>query len=314
MPEIIKLDQLDDSYLYGKDLVVVIGFFDGLHKGHQRILELCVKRAKSIGGHSLVFTFDQPPLNVIKGTIRKRLITSFEQKLKLIEGIGVDYIITQGFTKIFAMMEPRDFCEKVLIKKFHLKEIFVGEGFRFGRGGSGDGKYLVSFFKNYGIKVNIIPLYKEKGITVSSTNIRKFYSSGEIEKICMLLGRKPCISGVVLKGKGRGKGLGFPTANIEISDKYITPKDGVYLGQVKIGSDEKFFPCLVNIGNNPTFNDKKKWIEVFIINFNKNIYGVRIKVCFLKKLRDEVRFGSSRELVSQMRQDLETGKGFFNLD
>jgi len=313
LSKILKLSQLDSSHLAGKDIVVVIGFFDGLHKGHQKIIGLCVSRAKSIGGRSLVFTFDQPPLNVIKGTIHKKLITSFEQKLSLIENLGVDYIITQSFNRKFSMLEPRDFCEEILIGRFHLREIFVGEGFRFGYGGKGDGTYLKQFLKNYGVRVSIIPLYKEGAITISSTNVRKYYRKGQIEKVSMLLGRKPCITGLVVKGMGRGKKLGFPTANIDVSDKYVTPQDGVYLGQVRISDNKSFLPCLVNVGDNPTFDEHKKWIEVFIMDFNKNIYGVKIKVCFLKKLRNEIRFGSSRELVKQMQKDLEAGRSFFKL-
>ncbi|MGM0364981.1 MAG: bifunctional riboflavin kinase/FAD synthetase [Actinomycetota bacterium] len=313
MTQIIKLSQLDKSYLAGRDIIVVIGFFDGLHKGHQKIIGLCVNRAKKIGGSSLVFTFDRPPLNVIKGTIHKKLITSFEQKLSLIEKLGVDYIVTQSFSREFSMLGPKDFCKKILMKKFHLKEIFVGEGFRFGYGGKGDGIFLKQFLGKYGIKVNIIPLYRENGIIISSTNIRKYYRKGAIDKVSKLLGRKPCISGAVVKGVGRGKKLGFPTANIDVSDKYVTPQDGVYLGQVKVGNEDKLLPCLVNIGDNPTFEDNKKWIEVFIIDFNKNIYGVKIKVCFLKELRKEIRFNSSQELVDQMQKDLKAGRDFFNL-
>ncbi len=311
MAEIIRLSQLDSDYFSGMDMVAVIGFFDGLHKGHQKIIRLCVERAREIGGKSLVFTFDQPPVNVLKGTITKKLITSFEEKLNLICHLGVDYIVTQSFNLEFSMLEPEYFCRHILMDKFHIKEIFVGEGFKFGKEGRGDGNYLRSFFKRYSIRVNIIPLYKADGTVISSTNVRNFFKKGEIEKVNMLLGRKPCISGVVAKGKGRGKRLGFPTANIDVSDKFVTPRDGVYIGRVRVGQDPDLLPCLINVGDNPTFGDKKKWLEVFIVDFNKNIYGVKIKVCFLKKVRDEIRFANSGELVRQIKKDLKEAKRFF---
>ncbi len=311
MSEIQTLNQVKPGYFSNKNVVVVIGFFDGIHKGHQKIIGLCVNRAKSTGGLSLVFTFDQPPVNVIKGTIQKKLITSFEQKLNLIAHLGPDYIVTQRFDRNFAKMDRADFCKKILLEKFHLKEIFVGEGFRFGWKGRGDGSYLKYFFKDTNVRVNIIPLYKQNNTIISSTSIRRYYKQGNIEKASMLLGRKPCISGMVKKGRQRGRKLGFPTANIDVSGKYMTPQDGVYLGQVKIGQQCRFFPCLVNIGDNPTFGDRKKWIEVFIIDFNKNIYGAKITVCFFKKLRDEIRFKSSAALVEQMQKDLEAARRFF---
>ncbi|MCG9478836.1 MAG: bifunctional riboflavin kinase/FAD synthetase [Actinomycetia bacterium] len=312
MTEIIELQKLGADYLAGKKIVVVIGFFDGLHQGHQKIIGKCIQRAEKINGSSLVFTFDKPPLNVIKGSTHKKLITSFEEKLELIGRMGVDYIVTESFSRQFSMISPRQFCQKILLEKFHLKEIFVGSGFRFGYKGQGDEQYLKQFFLKHGVKVNIIPLYRIGDITVSSTNIRKFYGEGDIDKVKLLLGRKPCLWGMVEEGAKRGRGLGFPTANIGVGKKFVFPGDGVYLGEAELDKPG-VLPCLVNIGNNPTFGNSDTQLEVFILDFNKSIYGAKIRVCFLKKLRREIKFSSPDQLKLQIEKDVRAAKNYFNI-
>ncbi|MGM0367391.1 MAG: bifunctional riboflavin kinase/FAD synthetase [Actinomycetota bacterium] len=313
MSEIFDFKQLENQYFIGKNIVMVIGFFDGIHRGHQRIISLCKERAQQINGKSLVFTFDKPPLNIIKGKIQKKLIMPYQEKVKLIEDLGVDYIITKKFDREFSKITPHQFCKNILLQKFHLKEIFIGEGFRFGYKGIGDENFLKEFFKGYGVNVNIIPLLKKDNLIVSSTSIRRFYKQGNIDKIKLLLGRQPFLTGKVVKGSGRGKKLAFPTANIDVSERYITPKDGVYIGEARIGNNNSNLPCLINIGDNPTFGGKKKWVEAYIINFNKNIYNVKIYLYFIKKLRDEIEFSGKEELIRQIKEDIMEAKLYFNL-
>ncbi|MCL5071962.1 MAG: bifunctional riboflavin kinase/FAD synthetase [Actinobacteria bacterium] len=311
MSKLIKLEKLKSGLI--KDAVVVIGFFDGVHIGHKKIICLCVDRARETKGTSVVFTFDKPPLNILKKSMHKKLITSYADKIKLIKELGVDLIVTAKFDSNFSRIEPEEFCSKILIDKFNIQELFIGEDFKFGNRASGDTNFLKNFFRSSDVKVNIVPILRIGGIPVTSTTIRKFYSEGRIEKIITFLGRLPSITGVVLHGDGRGRAIGFPTANIDVFEEFVTPNDGVYLGYVNI-LDKKFkndgLPSMMNIGSNPTFKGKRKWIESHIINFNEEIYGCSIKVSFLKKLRDEISFKNQKELISQIKKDINYAQNY----
>lgn len=311
MSKLINLDKLKSGLL--KDAVVVIGFFDGVHIGHKKIIRLCVEKAKKIKGTSVVFTFDKPPLNILKRGMHKKLITSYGDKIKLIKELGVDFIVAAKFDSTFSKIEPEQFCREILIGKFNIKDLFIGEDFKFGNRASGDTNFLRNFFSFYDVCVNIISILRIEGIPVTSTTIRKFYSEGRVEKIITFLGRLPSITGTVLHGDGRGKALGFPTANIDVFEEFVTPNDGVYLGYVTI-LDKKFanarLPSIMNIGSNPTFKGKRKWIESHIINFNEEIYGCNIKVSFLKKLRDEISFQNKEKLVNQIKKDMDFAKNY----
>jgi len=312
LSELLELKKINKGYFRSKNTVLVIGFFDGVHLGHRRIIEACLKSAKGINGVSAVLTFDKPPVNVIKSRIRKKLIISYEEKIRLIEDLGVDYIVSASIDNEFLMLMPESFCRNILINKINVKEVFVGSGFRFGYKAKGNILFLKKFFKSYAVKVNVLPLLKVEGEVVSSTSIRKYYSEGRIDKIANLLGRKPQLEGEVVRGSGRGKKLGFPTANIDICEVNITPGDGVYLGRVMIGeSKKKLFNALINIGNNPTFKDNKRWIEVFLLNFSRDIYGEKIRITFLKKLRDEIKYSSNEELIDQIKLDLKSADKYF---
>ncbi len=314
MPKILELKNIDKRYFENKNAVIVIGFFDGVHRGHKKIIEACINRARKIKGISIVLTFNQPPINVIKNRMYKKLIIPYREKIKIIGSLGVDYIITADFSPDFLKLKPEKFCRDILIGKFQIREILVGNGFRFGFNAEGDIKFLKRFFKPFNVRVGIVPTLKIRDETISSTNIRKYYSRGEIKRIRDLLGRNPKVEGTVVKGSGRGKKLGFPTANINISRIFITLKDGVYLGKVEIGSGEsELFPAVINIGDNPTFKDSKRWVEAFIINFGKDIYGKKIKISFLEKLRDEINFKNEDNLIDRMKIDLQYACKYFNI-
>jgi riboflavin kinase/FMN adenylyltransferase len=314
LAKLIRLYDITKDYFKGKSSIIVIGAFDGVHLGHKKIIKQCVKRAKEVKGISIVLTFENHPLNVIKGRMHKKLIISFEDKIKLIKSLGVDFIVSVKFDKNFSMLEPEQFCKGILTDRFHVREIFVGKGFRFGRDRKGNGIFLKNYFSPSGIKVNIVSLYKAGRVAASSTAVRKCFLEGDLEKVNLILGRCPYVAGTVSKALGRGRELGFPTANISVPKIFVIPKDGVYLGMVKISESSKKLPALVNIGDNPTFGNNKKWIEAFIINFNGNIYGKKIKIYFLKRLRDEVIFNSKDELVAQIKIDLENAVKYFKLN
>ena len=309
----LKLSNISKNQFSGLDPVMVIGFFDGVHKGHQKIINMCKDSSGKKGTASIVLTFDRPPLNIVKSRTYKKLILPFEEKLKILEDIGVDFIATAEISPEFLSMSPKDFCKDILLGIFGVKELFIGEGFRFGYRASGDVRLLKSYLGSAGVRVNEVKLLgSDEDKIISSTNIRDYYKEGNILKIRELLGRDPYINGVVVKGAGRGEDLGFPTANLAVSDTLVIPRDGVYFATVSIIEDDgPPLPATINIGDNPTFGISKKWIEAHIIDFNKKLYNKEIKIKFLRRHRDEVKFNNSDELVDQIREDVRQARIFF---
>lgn len=311
MAQIINLADLKDNYFEKSKNILVIGFFDGIHKGHQSIIKKCIRRAKIVNGLSIVLTFDIPPVNLISGQKTKKLIMPFEEKIRMINNMGVDYIISVNFNREFANLSKIDFCRKIILEKINAGEVFIGENFRFGKGAEGDFLFLKNFLKENGRIAHAVKLLKINNIVISSTIIRDFYDSGNIDKIRLFLGRYPSIEGTVQKGLLRGAELGFPTANIEVDDSYIIPKNGVYIGKIKIQNSNKFLPSIINIGNNPTFGYRKTLVEAHILNFKNNIYSKKITIIFLKYLRDERRFNLIHDLVNQINEDIKSSVNFF---
>ncbi len=329
MKNTIRLEKIEKGFFANKKIFAVIGFFDGVHTGHQDIIRRCLAEAKKNNGACVVFTFDNPPKNIIHGRLFKKLITSCADKLSLIRYIGVDYIIIAKFDRFFSEIAPKDFCRDILIEKLNASELFIGSGFRFGKDALGNTAFLKDFFKPLGIKVNEVPIFNIRGKPVSSTSIREFYRQGDIENIRLFLGRYPSIKGKVIKGDSRGRIIGFPTANIDVFMKYVTPADGVYIGMVnilesrfidnKIKDSDKIqdfyskMPAVINIGDNPTFAGQRKWVESHILDFHDDIYGRNIEIIFLKKLRNEKRFGSMAELIEQIEKDVVLSREYFKL-
>ena len=309
----LKLSDISKNQFSGLDPVMVIGFFDGVHKGHQKIINMCKDSSDKKGKVSIILTFDRPPLNVVKSRTYKKLILPFKEKLKILEDIGVDFIITSEISPEFLSLSPKKFCKDILLGIFGVKELFIGEGFRFGHRASGDVGLLKNYLGSAGVRVNKVKLLGSDGDEViSSTIIRDYYKEGNIVKISELLGRDPYIKGMVVKGAGRGEDLGFPTANLDVCDTLVIPGDGVYFGTVSImDGDGTLLPAIINIGNNPTFGTSKKWIEAHLLDFNKKLYDKEIKINFLKRHRDEVKFSSSDELISQIRKDAGQARIFF---
>ena len=309
----LKLNDIEKNQFRGLDPVMVIGFFDGVHKGHQKIINMCKDSSDKKGRASIILTFDRPPLNVVKSRTYKKLILPFKEKLKILEDIGVDFIVTAEISPEFLSLSPKDFCKDILLGIFGVKELFIGEGFRFGYRASGDVGLLKSCLGSAGVRVNEVKLLgSDEDEVISSTTIRDYYKEGNILKIRELLGRDPYINGMVVKGAGRGEDIGFPTANLDVCDTLVIPGDGVYFGTVSIMEDDgSLLPAIINIGDNPTFGISKKWIEAYMIDFDKRIYDKEIKIKFLDRHRDEVKFNSSDELIDQIRKDVRQARKFF---
>ncbi|MDY7032165.1 MAG: bifunctional riboflavin kinase/FAD synthetase [Thermodesulfobacteriota bacterium] len=285
--------------------VITIGNFDGIHLGHQEIFKEVKQRALELEGDSIVYTFEPHPLNVLNSQKTVSLITSFSEKMKLIEESGIDIVICEDFTPEYASLSASQFVEDILIKKIGIRAIFVGHDYAFGKGREGNIELLKQFGKEADFEVFVVDVINIDDGPVSSTRIRDLIQRGEVKKVARFLGRDYSISGKVGKGKSRGKGLGFPTANLE-SVKKLFPKPGIYV--VRVFLEDHTLQGVANIGFKPTFGDETLTIEVFILDFDKDIYGESISVCFVERLRDEKAFESSDELVRQIKEDVKRAR------
>ncbi len=313
MAENIKINDIRKAEFAGAGAAMVIGFFDGVHRGHQEIIGRCIKKAAETGGISIALTFDRPPVNIIKNGIHKKLILAYEDKISIIGSLGIDIIVTVEIDEDFLSLTPEYFCRDILAGLFDIKHLYIGRGFRFGRGASGDTAFLKRYLGNRGIMVNEVELVYSRGTAISSTMIRKYYSNGNIKRIRQLLGRDPFIRGKVVKGAGRGTKLGIPTANMEPGNSLVLPEDGVYAGTVSGSkSPEEKMPSVINIGDNPTFGDSKRRVESHILDLDKDMHGWEIRVDFLERLRREIRFNNPDELKKQIAEDIKMTRRYFN--
>ena len=301
--EIIKgIENLKRSF---RNPVVTLGNFDGIHLGHQRIFEKVIGEAKRINGESVVITFDPHPLKILYPEQCPPLLTSFKKKMMLIEKTGIEKVLCIPFTRAFAEISPLEFVQQVLAERVKAKKIIVGYNYRFGRGKTGNVETLKSYCQLFNVEVEVVSALTVDGIIVSSSKIRELLKEGEVEKASTLLGKDYPVIGRVIEGARRGHLLGFPTANLEVSDE-LYPKPGVYA--VGVEWHDQLFHGVANIGFNPTFDPKVFSIEVYILNFDQNIYGDEIQVSFRRRIRDEIRFNSPSDLIDQIKQDVEWAK------
>lgn len=290
--------------------VITIGNFDGVHIGHQKIFDFVKKKAKQISGTSVVITFNPHPIKVLYKEHPLKLITTNEDKIKLIEKCGIDITISIPFTHEFAQIEAEDFVKNILIEKFNAKWIVVGYDYRFGKGRKGDKELLKKLGKTYGFKVTVLKAYKKRGKILSSTAVRNALFEGNIKEANQFLGRAYHVDGEVIKGMGRGSSvLGYPTANF-VPKQEIIPKQGVYAVKVTI-PNLKTFNGVANIGKNPTFGNINMSYEVHILDFKGNLLGKTIRIHFIERIRDEKKFGSPQELKENIAHDIEIAKKIF---
>ncbi|MFH1847673.1 MAG: riboflavin biosynthesis protein RibF [Candidatus Omnitrophota bacterium] len=282
--------------------VVGIGIFDGVHRGHKKILGEVVKKARAINGTSVVVTFDPHPEKILKMIGAAPLLTSLAHRLRLLEAEGIDAACVTQFTKKFAKITGRDFIKNTLVKKINPSFIYIGSDFRFGRGQSADLGLLNEMGKVYGFKATGVKLLKYKGRTVNSTLIRSLIMKGRLAAASRLLGRPVSILGTVVRGSRRGRILGYPTANLNPHHEAIPPS-GVYAVYAVLGG--RRYKGVLNIGVRPTFMDKgaEPTIEAQIFNFRRSIYGRDIEILFRRKLRGEYRFKTQEALIKQIRID-----------
>ncbi len=288
--------------------VVTIGNFDGVHKGHQALLNRIIQKAEEINGTSVAVTFEPHPIRVLKKNNHPPLITIYEQKIELLEKTGIDVLISIPFNKEFAGIEAKSFIEDILVKKIGMKAIVVGKDYSFGKKREGNIELLKSFSNKFGFEI-IVPEWitpSNGNERISSTKIREIVSSGRVEEAPDLLGRYYQIRGRVVAGRDRGgKLLGCPTANINLLDE-LCPETGVYA--VTVESTKGDFKGVANIGYSPTFDDHLFTIEAHILDFNDDIYNQDIRINLITKLRDEKKFSSIEELSKQIEKDIQKAR------
>lgn len=289
-----------------KNPVVTIGNFDGVHIGHQSLFHEVIERADEICGTSVAITFEPHPIKVLTQNGGPPLITLFEQKAELIESTGVDVLVCIPFTHETAAITAENFVKTILMNRIGMRVMVVGQDYTFGKNRSGNVALLKKLASRYGFEVVIADWIKNPSVwrgRTSSTKIRDLVMAGRVAESRKLLGRYYQIRGMVARGRDRGgKLLGFPTANINLQDE-LCPRSGVYAVTVECLS--KMHKGVANIGYSPTFDDHQFTVEVHILDFNQDIYSQKIRVNFVQRIRDEVKFGSVDELAQQIRKDIE---------
>jgi len=285
---------------------VAVGVFDGVHRGHQVILNKVVKEAKKRKLKSVVITFSLHPAKMLYGKNAPLMLSSLEHRLNLISQAGVDACILINFDKNFARTKAESFIKNILVNKTGIKVLVIGKGFKFGAGTTGDMRLLEFLGKKYRFKIFAINNLKYKNNVISSTLIRKLIAMGKLKDASLLLGRRVSVLGKVVKGFRIGRTIGIPTANIDPHNEAIPP-DGIYA--VKVIYGKKLYKGVVNIGRNPTIAVlKNRVIEVHIFNFSRNIYGKDIEILFYKKIRNEKKFSNIAKLKTAIFKDIDTAK------
>lgn len=291
----------------GPGTAVTIGAYDGVHLGHRALLRDLCARAESAGLSSVVVTFDRHPAYVVRPESAPRQLTSLEQKLELLADCGVDRTVVVPFDEERANETAEEFVKEVLVDQLSARLVVVGEDFHFGHGRKGNVALLRELGARWGFEVVGVALTDEGTEPVSSTRIRALLASGDVEEAGRLLGRLHEVRGPVVRGDGRGgPELGFPTANLEIPVDIALPADGVYAGLFR-RADGSVHRSAINVGRRPTFYEPGTTpvlVEAHLLHFDDDLYGEPSRVCFARRLRDELRFDSVEDLIAQMHQDV----------
>ena len=290
-----------------KNSILLIGNFDGLHLGHQKLFKLAKKYKKKNNLKIGVITFDPIPKMFFNKSLLNYRISNLNQKIIYFKNFNIDFLIVKKFNLQFSKIKALTFIKEIIYKKLKANYIFVSNNFRFGNKREGSVKLLKSLQKKYNYKIiNPNPL-KKKNKIISSTLIRKLLSNGKIFNVNKLLKRNWAIEGIVKKGRGMGKKIGFPTCNIDLNE-YVIAKPGVYAVKVLQGKSKKTLKGIANLGYRPTFNQKKIILEVNIFNFNRKLYNKKLTVKFIKFIRGEKKFKGIDQLRKQIKLDLKIAK------
>ncbi|MFA7290111.1 MAG: bifunctional riboflavin kinase/FAD synthetase [Melioribacteraceae bacterium] len=291
-----------------KSYVVTVGTFDGVHIGHQEILTSLINEGELLNADSLVFTFEPHPRSIVSKNFDLRLITTYTEKVELFENYGVSNLFIASFNDEFAKLSFEDFIKKYFVDKINTKKIVIGYDHRFGKDRTGDENSLKALGNKYGFEVESIPAKIIEDEVVSSTKIRNYLECGNIKKVNCFLNRNYSLTGIVVEGSKRGRTLGYPTANINVVNiRKAIPATGVYIAYSSF--EGRKYSSIVNIGLRPTFTDSHEIvIESHLLDFEETFYGKEIKIEFIDRLRDEIKFSSKEELILQLNQDKEKAR------
>lgn len=288
--------------------VATLGNFDGIHLGHQALVRNAVEDANRCGIPSVVLTFEPHPLKILTPARAPRLILSHKDKMQLLQSFGVDIVVIKNFDAQFANLRAEEFVRGFLVDRLRIKKIWVGRDLRFGQRRQGSVDDLIRWGADLGFEVGIVEPILLQGVRVSSSRIRHLLEQGHVDEVEPMLGRRHFVSGRVVKGRCRGRELGFPTANIATRTE-VLPLDGIYatLFQIK----DRQWLSVSNVGVNPTFGEGPRTVESFILDFNSDIYGESVKLSFVKKIREEKKFETAQALVLRMKEDVKSAQTIF---
>jgi riboflavin kinase / FMN adenylyltransferase len=308
----IVFHKLEDVPVDFGPTFVSVGNFDGVHRAHAHVLSEIVARARANSGKAIAVTFEPHPTRILKPDAEFKLLTPTPEKLRWLETTGIDAVLLLPFGRDLSLMTPRQFAERVLKKKLHAREVHEGFNFRFGHKAAGDVNTLTEFGRELGFEVKVYPEMKLRGETVSSSQIRKLLAAGHVSRARHLLARPFCILGTPGRGRGYGTKYTVPTINLARYEELV-PKDGVYITWTRVG--EERFDSVTNVGNRPTFGAELFAIETHLLNFHpiELTSETEVEICFLNRLRDEIKFPSVEALREQIAQDVKKARRYFHL-
>jgi riboflavin kinase/FMN adenylyltransferase len=287
-----------------RNAVVAIGNFDGVHRGHAHIFREAKRLATGLGGEAVVLTFDPHPAKLLAPTYAPPLITPLPRKLELIAAEGIDVTVVEPFDRAFASRTPDEFVRGVLVDGLGAKHVVVGYDFTFGQKRSGNTEMLAERGRELGFGLTVVPPVSIEGIVCSSTKVREFTLEGRVDGAALVLGRPVEVEGEIVRGDGRGRTIGVPTANVRLETELL-PKNGVYAGFAVRLNDGKRWIAAINVGTNPTFVDGiNVRVEAHLLDCDEDLYGQRLRVGFVERLRAEERFTSREALVAQIHEDV----------
>ena len=289
-----------------------VGNFDGVHRAHAHVLGEIVTRARAKGGNAVAVTFEPHPARILKPDAGLKLITPTPEKLRWLEGTGIDAVLLLPFGRDLSLMTPRQFAERILKKKLRAREVHEGFNFRFGHKAAGDVNLLAELGREMGFEVKVYPEMKLRGETVSSSQIRKLIGEGRVSRARHLLARPFCILGNPGRGRGYGSKYTVPTINMARYEELV-PGDGVYVTWTRVGNER--FDSVTNVGNRPTFGNELFAIETHLLNFHplELTPDTEVEICFLERLRDEIKFPSVDALREQIARDVKKARRYFHL-
>ena len=293
--------------------VVTIGVFDGVHRGHQRIVGRATEAAAELGLPVVVVTFDPHPDEVVRPGAHPPHLGTARRRAELLAGLGVDAVCVLPFTREFSELGPDEFVRAVLVDRLHAVRVVVGEDFRFGYRAAGDVALLAELGEKYDFTAEGVPLLADDGVRISSSGIRERLAAGDVAAAARDLGRPHRVEGVVVRGRRRGRALGFPTANLETPPHTAIPADGIYAGWLTSldpgGQEQERWPAAISVGTNPTFDGTEHSVEAYALDRDDlDLYGTHVAVDFVARLRGMVRFDSVDELVAQMHRDVDAAR------